>query len=249
MTNPSIILQAFEAAANAETAQSTEELNALAGAAFEAMGFSFISAVRMTRTASSAAIEVLFGVNQEPWVEHYREQKYARWDAVLPLLMKENEPFFWSEVPTLGAVTPNGRQIFNEAAEFGLHDGLVTPIRRPDGAVEFTVMSGDRIDPRDTKLRLAASLLAQRYMLNGRRLLGAASATVTLSERQREVLLWVREGKSSTDIGDILTLSARTVDAYIAAACKKLGVRTRHQAAAEAAALGLFAPPDTVDLR
>jgi len=61
-----------------------------------------------------------------------------------------------------------------------------------------------------------------------------------LTERQRECLLWVREGKSSTDIAVILGLSPRTVDEHIAAACERLNVRTRAQAVVEAAAQGLL---------
>lgn len=65
-----------------------------------------------------------------------------------------------------------------------------------------------------------------------------------LTERQRECLAWVREGKSSTDIGVILGLSRHTVNDHIAAACERLGVRTRTQAVAEAIVRGLI-PPST----
>lgn len=61
-----------------------------------------------------------------------------------------------------------------------------------------------------------------------------------LSVRQRECLLWVRHGKSSRDIAKILGLSIVTVDGHIAAACRKLGVRTRVQAVAEACLSGLI---------
>ena len=61
-----------------------------------------------------------------------------------------------------------------------------------------------------------------------------------LTPRQRECLLWVRMGKSSSDIGDLLGLSAETVNDHIAAACQRLGVRTRVQAVAEAAVHGFI---------
>jgi DNA-binding CsgD family transcriptional regulator len=63
-----------------------------------------------------------------------------------------------------------------------------------------------------------------------------------LTKRQIECLSWVREGKSSTDIGTILGLSPRTVDAYIADACARLGVRTRMQAVIVATDKGLLSP-------
>lgn len=61
-----------------------------------------------------------------------------------------------------------------------------------------------------------------------------------LTTRQIECLSWVREGKSSADIGVILGLSRHTVDEHITAACDRLGVRTRTQAVAEALARGLL---------
>ena len=51
-----------------------------------------------------------------------------------------------------------------------------------------------------------------------------------LSPRQLQCLTWVQAGKSSSDIGVILGLSPRTVDDHIAAACERMGVRTRLQA-------------------
>ena len=47
-------------------------------------------------------------------------------------------------------------------------------------------------------------------------------------------------GKSSTDIAELLGISAQTVEEHIAAACRKLGVRTRVQAAVEASLLGII---------
>ena len=61
-----------------------------------------------------------------------------------------------------------------------------------------------------------------------------------LTTRQIECLAWVREGKSSADIGVILGLSRHTVDEHLTAACDRLGVRTRTQAVAEAIERGLL---------
>ena len=61
-----------------------------------------------------------------------------------------------------------------------------------------------------------------------------------LTARQLECLQWVREGKSSFDIGAILGVSPRTVDEHLAGACQKLGVRTRVQAVAEVLRRGLI---------
>jgi len=56
-----------------------------------------------------------------------------------------------------------------------------------------------------------------------------------LTPREREVLTWVARGKSSADIGLLLTLSEDTVDYHIQKVMRKLGVATRIQAAIKAA--------------
>jgi len=58
--------------------------------------------------------------------------------------------------------------------------------------------------------------------------------TLAISSRESEVLLWVSRGKSNREIGEILTISPRTVDKHIAQIFTKLGVANRASAAARA---------------
>lgn len=68
------------------------------------------------------------------------------------------------------------------------------------------------------------------------------SPAVSLSPREQECLQWVCRGKSSSDIGTILSLSPRTVDSYLEKVCSKLRVRTRIEAVASAVRRGLIDP-------
>ncbi|NBB59853.1 LuxR family transcriptional regulator [Pseudomonas sp. ODNR1LW] len=63
-----------------------------------------------------------------------------------------------------------------------------------------------------------------------------------MSGREAQCLLWVSRGKSSSDIGQIVGLSPRTVDSYIEKTCAKLKVRTRIEAVAVAVRSGLIDP-------
>ncbi|MDA0183258.1 helix-turn-helix transcriptional regulator, partial [Solirubrobacter phytolaccae] len=53
-----------------------------------------------------------------------------------------------------------------------------------------------------------------------------------LTKRQLAVLDLLREGLTNTEIAERLVLSVRTVDHHVAAILLKLGVKTRHEAAA-----------------
>jgi DNA-binding CsgD family transcriptional regulator/tetratricopeptide (TPR) repeat protein len=61
---------------------------------------------------------------------------------------------------------------------------------------------------------------------------GGATGVAGLSGREREVLTLVGQGLSDTAIGARLGISPRTVESQLASARRKLGARTRHQAAA-----------------
>ncbi len=63
---------------------------------------------------------------------------------------------------------------------------------------------------------------------------------VDLTKRQAEILYWVQEGKSSSDIGAILGLSHRTIEHHLENVCRRFGVRTRIQAVVRARDMGLI---------
>ncbi len=56
----------------------------------------------------------------------------------------------------------------------------------------------------------------------------------SLTQRESEVLLWIAKGKANRDIGEILGLSARTVNKHLEQIYVKLGVENRASAAVKA---------------
>jgi DNA-binding response OmpR family regulator/DNA-binding CsgD family transcriptional regulator len=58
--------------------------------------------------------------------------------------------------------------------------------------------------------------------------------TLSLTSRESEVLLWISRGKSNREIGEILTISPRTVNKHLEQIFVKLGVENRASAAARA---------------
>ncbi|MFA9430574.1 AAA family ATPase [Egicoccus sp. AB-alg2] len=89
----------------------------------------------------------------------------------------------------------------------------------------------------------AARLVRRRLReLGVRRLPRGPQATTRehpagLTERQAQVLALLTEGMTNVEIADRLVLSVRTVDHHVAAVLQKLGVDSRREAAARAAAL------------
>ena len=63
---------------------------------------------------------------------------------------------------------------------------------------------------------------------------------VGLTAREMEVLALVAQGLRNAQIAERLVLTAKTVDHHVSAILRKLDVRTRGQASAEAIHLGLI---------
>ena len=73
--------------------------------------------------------------------------------------------------------------------------------------------------------RRVTLLLAEQRRLSAESLTGFG-----LTAREREVLLWISEGKSNPEIGRILGISARTVDKHVERLLAKLRVESRSAA-------------------
>jgi DNA-binding CsgD family transcriptional regulator len=61
-----------------------------------------------------------------------------------------------------------------------------------------------------------------------------------LSNREREILAWIAEGKSDASIGQILNISSKTVNYHVENAKRKFAVATRIQAVIAALRMDLL---------
>lgn len=88
---------------------------------------------------------------------------------------------------------------------------------------------------------LAAAQLHICYALSqAPDLLASASLVDPLTDRERECMFWVSEGKTTDDIAVILSVSANTANGYIANAIQKLGSSNRAMAMATAIRSGVI---------
>jgi DNA-binding CsgD family transcriptional regulator len=91
----------------------------------------------------------------------------------------------------------------------------------------------------------AAAIVARRLRVLGERALPRGPRTQTranaagLTARELEVLPFLAEGLRNAEIAGRLVVSQKTVDHHVSAILRKLGARTRGEAAAAASRLGL----------
>jgi len=129
------------------------------------------------------------------------------------------------------------RQWVEHNQTFGIEGGICLLTFRP-GEQAALILCGRPLilSPRDLRqfAYLCQQLTNRLFALAEGHNVGA----VWLSEREQECLRWAAIGKTDWEIGQILSLSEKTVNVYITRAKTKFGVKSRAQAILMAAKAG-----------
>ena len=232
--------RAFDTVAAMNEVADLDALDAVFQTFVRGLGFEQFATLDVHDLRRSPRVEVLRARSFEAWEEHYQSSGHAANDAVLHRTLTKARPFFWRDVQAEEPLAPAAVAVVDEAAEFGLHEGFVTPIHNLYGSISVVLLSGPDADLLCPDTRTAAHLGCLYYAARVRRDQPTAPRATRLSPRQRECLKWTSEGKSAADIADILGLSRFTVQEHLAQACARLGVRTKVQALTQAYLLGLL---------
>ncbi|MES1156851.1 MAG: autoinducer binding domain-containing protein [Alphaproteobacteria bacterium] len=222
-------------------ARSVDELDAIMLRAAREHGVSVCSAIAMRDGEGNISVGRQFGHDHGPWSAHYRAHGYFRYDPIVRSALASPSPIRWTTVQGCAQLQPEERRLFNEAREFGLRDGFITPVHQCDGAISVVALSANEVLELSPEDQNALRLLSLYYHTFGMALSRTAAPTM-LTERQRECLKWVGAGKTSWEISTILRISEHTVTFHIREACRRLGVSTRAQAVVQAIVLGLIMP-------
>ena len=178
----------------------------------------------------------------EDWIRHYFRQGYEKIDPVLILSPRTTRPLIWEDCETLPDLTDAQRQLFREAREMGLLDGVSFPLHGPMGGTYVLSLASSTARPDYRRhipmLRAYASQFFVAYTESS----PLRPAEANLTERERDCLLWSARGKSAWDIGIILHISEHTVDFHMRKAMAKLGAGNRTIAIVTAVQRGLILP-------
>jgi DNA-binding CsgD family transcriptional regulator len=219
---------------------SSQEVGATFASTIAPYGFTMVSCGGSRETPSGRVWDFFFNTWPSEWLLEYQRNDYVRHDMVPALARLSATPFTWVELLRGREQTPKQIEFHNRVRELGVIDGYAVPIHLPGGDVGLCVSVATHVIE-DTEERLAlhlASLYAHHRCQALGGLTDASSVKAPLSPRELECLKWVLDGKSDMDIGKILGISHTTVHFHVERVKKKLGVRTRTQAAAMVMTLG-----------
>ncbi len=187
---------------------------------------------------------ILHGVNisfPEEWRNEYFSKNYHHTSA----LSKQNFATYRPQYMTNTWKKHRQRdEIISLCLDFGIREGYAhgsRPLARGQNGSMFC-FSGSSME-RDIRTEAILEIIVPHLHLAFSNIFsnrGPDDNKVVLSAREKEVLNWLKQGKSSWDIAVILAISESTVNYHIYNIMGKLDVSNRPQAVAVAARLGII---------
>jgi len=222
---------AFEFIQGVERLSNTGEIMDAMGALLKKHGFEY-HCVSFLAPATETRDDVLLS-NQLPeeWLKLYIEREYVHDDPAFRYAKTVVRPFRWfKESPYDPEREPRAAEVVQRARDFGILDGFVIPVASTAGRMGQIWFGGRTLDLPERQfpaLHLMAIYAFDRILkLHG----SPARHQARLTPREREILTWVANGKSTWEISEALHISSRTVKEHIKHLCPKLGAVSRTQA-------------------
>jgi DNA-binding CsgD family transcriptional regulator len=176
------------------------------------------------------------------WIEHYMQEGYAEVDPILRSHFGRFSTQIWSETYRQ-AVSPREQEFIKDAGAFGLSEGITLGVAcHRNGAGSVFSFAGKSMSDHARHATMLQYLIPHLHVALMRTLSPPSSPNSDLSYREREVLDWMKEGKTSWEISHILHISERTVNFHVQNILSKLQASTRGHAIALAIQQGLIGP-------
>lgn len=177
------------------------------------------------------------------WQRIYAERQYAELDPTVRHCQTSTGAIVWTEDFFAKSGTLD---FFEEARSHGLGFGLSVPVHEAHGVKSMISLARDKpiSDPREQQQLLAiGKVLASCAHFAHRGLIASEAARAAkppISAQESQCLNWVALGKTSAEIGQIMSIAEPTVVFHVKNVMEKLDVKNRSQAIAVAFRLGLL---------
>lgn len=226
-------------------ARTSEALQKRLGEAAARVGFTtFVAGVQMSRPDGAPAHHLISGYPEE-WQRIYAQRDYIWTDPTVIHCQVSSEPLIWKQEIF---ERHRGLGIWEEAKSFGLSHGISVAQHEAGGIKSMLSLVRDKEVDRDE--REALQLLSATRVLAGcahfaavqiaKGALNFDADLPKLTPQELESLKWVSKGKTSWEIGRIMSIAEPTVTFHVKNAMQKLKASNRPQALAVAIRLGLI---------
>lgn len=229
-----------------ETAADIAELSRRFGRALEDFGINTYAVGAVDLPLGSRPPEFYLNEWPEEWLRAYVEMDFVAADPIVMSALRSPYPVVLSELMQSRPLAPKSRRLYEVMiTDFPWRDSIAVPVHGLNGEVGIVGLAAERLDL-SRHQQIALHILAIQAFQKARLLAGKDQPAMPakewdgLTDRERECLRLVADGKSDSQIGDLIGTSSRTAHFHVERAKKKLGASTRAQAVARAIRLGLI---------
>nr|WP_312822132.1 LuxR family transcriptional regulator AbaR [Acinetobacter oleivorans] len=179
----------------------------------------------------------------EAWQKRYVKQQYVRVDPTVQHCMLSLQPLVWS---SQSANTQSQKDFWEEARSYGLNVGWAQSSRDFIGTRGMLTLarSTDQLSEKEQKAQYTNMFwLSQTVHSSIAKIVNETEFSqfnLYLTNREKEVLRWTAEGKTSAEIAQILGVTERTVNFHLGNSMQKLNVNNKISAAIRAVMLGIL---------
>lgn len=204
-------------------------------ATLKLFGFNYFMMTRLPALGEDAEPYIITHTWPNEWLVRYREGKYFWRDPVSAFSLTRSRAFTWNEARKGSRRTRVASKIASEASSLGLTDGIGFPMGDASSVQAVVSLAADRPVDLDPLSRQMLHLVCLNAEMRAVEIYDKASKVfAALTDREREMLRWIANGKASEDVADILKVSRRTVEVHLQHARQKLNAATTTHAVARA---------------
>lgn len=174
------------------------------------------------------------------WIDIYEKRNYADTDPIVQQHFANFMTQKWSNTFSM-AQSISDRGFWEEAKSFGLGAGLTMGILDTKNMrASLFSFSGNKLEQEPRHLIIMNYILPHLHKAFFKSNFGKNGICSGLTEREKEVLNWVKLGKTNWEISCILTISESTVKFHLQNVSDKLGTHGRTHIVAVALSRGII---------
>ncbi len=221
--------------------QSEDDFQRVLATAAQDLGFEHFSYGMRLPLPLSNPKTLMFNNYPLAWQQRYAQENYLAIDPTVAHGLKSVMPLVWSD-----SVFQAAPAFWNDARDHGLQVGWAQSSYDAKHVVSMLTLARSSEEISASELRqnsMRMSWLAQSAHEGMTRLVAANSPAVvpiSLTQREAEILRWTADGKTSSEVGEILAISERTVNFHVTNALTKLGAVNKTAGVIKAVLLGLI---------
>jgi DNA-binding CsgD family transcriptional regulator len=223
-------------------AESRPEVAAALARTTHEFGFRSFALIRIPQVPEMLLDRVILETNlPRDYIHEFDQRRLLRKCFICSSALETTLPLCWR---LDDMVSPHGMPFPPELLDLHRKHEMTTALSMAlysmDGSSFCMRLDGNR--PRLTQLELneVGMILLHAFGVFDRIRRAEIQALAPLTTRELEVLRWTSQGKTSVEIGKILSLSDHTINAYMNTAIKKLDCVNRTQLVAKALRLKLI---------